>query len=120
LLLFLSVFSVKKRISVEWAISFIIGATGIALLTLGKEQSGYVTESRFMQNIGIVLGFIAGLNYASYSWAARYLIESGVHSQSSMSGMFGSAALLLLPSLWFTGESCFQVPQILSYLCIWI
>ena len=98
----------KKRVSLQWVISFIVGATGITLLTLGKEQSSYATESIFLQNVGIVLGFIAGLSYASYSWAARHLIESGVHSQSSMSGMFGCAALLLLPSLWFTGESLFS------------
>ena len=98
----------KKRVSLQWVISFIVGATGITLLTLGKEQSSYATESIFLQNVGIVLGFIAGLTYASYSWAARHLIESGVHSQSSMSGMFGCAALLLLPSLWFTGESLFS------------
>lgn len=97
----------KKRVSLQWVVSFLIGATGITLLALGKEQSGYATESIFLQNVGIVLGFIAGLTYASYSWAARHLIESGIHSQSSMSGMFGCAALLLLPSLWFTGESLF-------------
>lgn len=119
----------KKRVSLQWVVSFIIGVTGIALLTLGKEQSGYATESIFLQNVGIVLGFIAGLTYASYSWAARHLIESGVHSQSSMSGMFGCAALLLLPSLWFTGERLFSsstntlvslymaiVPMYLGYL----
>lgn len=119
----------KKRVSLQWVVSFIIGATGIALLTLGKEQSGYATESIFLQNLGIALGFIAGLTYASYSWAARHLIENGVHSQSSMSGMFGCAALLLLPSLWFTGESLFSsstntlvslymaiVPMYLGYL----
>ena len=36
------------------------------------------------------------------------LIESGVHSKSSMSGLFGCAALLLLPSLWFTGDNLFS------------
>lgn len=119
----------KKRISLQWMLSFIIGATGITLLTLGKEQTWQATESISLQNLGILLGFIAGLSYASYSWAARHLIESGVHPQSSMSGMFGCAALLLLPSLWFTGEHLFSsstntlvslymaiVPMYLGYL----
>lgn len=100
----------KKRISFQWLISFIIGVIGIALLTLGKEQASHTTQNILLQHIGIVLGFIAGLTYASYSWAARHLIESGVHSQSSMSSMFGCAALLLLPSLWFTGENLFSSP----------
>jgi DME family drug/metabolite transporter len=100
----------KKHISLQWVVSFVIGATGIALLMLGKGQSGYASESIFLQNAGIALGCVAGLTYASYSWAARHLIESGVHSQSSMSGMFGCAALVLLPSLWFTGENLFSSP----------
>jgi DME family drug/metabolite transporter len=98
----------KKHISLQWLISFIIGAIGIVFLTLGKDQSVQATESVFLQHLGIALGFVAGLTYASYSWAARHLIESGVDSQSSMSGMFGCAALLLLPSLWFTGENLFS------------
>jgi DME family drug/metabolite transporter len=119
----------KKPISLQWLVSFLIGATGIVLLVLGKEQSGYGPESLFVQNLGIALGFIAGLTYASYSWAARHLIENGVDPQSSMSGMFGCAALILLPSLWLTGENLFTsatntqvslymavVPMYLGYL----
>ncbi len=119
----------KKHISPQWVISFIIGATGIVLLMSGKEHSGEATHSTYQQNAGILLGCIAGLTYACYSWAARHFIESGVHSQSSMAGLFGCAALLLLPSLFFTGENLFSglrnvsvslymavVPMFLGYL----
>ncbi len=119
----------KKDISLQWMLSFVIGAIGIALLTLGKDQSNNNAYSINQQGLGIILGCIAGLTYAGYSWAARCLIESGVHSTSSMSGLFGCAALLLLPSLWFTGDNLFSsssnafvslymaiIPMFLGYL----
>ena len=119
----------KKHMTKQWILSFIIGAIGIVLLTLGKDQSNHAAYSAHQQVIGILLGCIAGLTYAGYSWAARRLIESGVHSQSSMSGLFGCAALLLLPSLWFTGDNLFSssvnksvslymamIPMFLGYL----
>lgn len=119
----------KKHMTKQWILSFIIGAIGIVLLTLGKDQSNHAEYSAHQQVIGILLGCIAGLTYAGYSWAARRLIESGVHSQSSMSGLFGCAALLLLPSLWFTGDNLFSssvntsvslymavIPMFLGYL----
>lgn len=119
----------KKHMTKQWILSFIIGAIGIVLLTLGKDQSNHAVYSAHQQIIGVLLGCIAGLTYAGYSWAARRLIESGVHSQSSMSGLFGCAALLLLPSLWFTGDNLFSssvntsvslymavIPMFLGYL----
>jgi drug/metabolite transporter, DME family len=119
----------KKNISLQWILSFVIGAIGIALLTLGRDQSNNNAYSINQQGLGILLGCIAGLTYAGYSWTARRLIESGVHSKSSMSGLFGCAALLLLPSLWFTGDNLFSsstnalvslymaiIPMFLGYL----
>ncbi len=119
----------KKHISLQWILSFVVGVIGIALLILGREQSNNIAYSINQQSLGILLGCIAGLTYAGYSWAARRLIESGVHSKSSMSGLFGCAALLLLPSLWFTGDNLFSsstnalvslymaiIPMFLGYL----
>jgi len=97
----------KKAITQQWLVSFLIGAIGIALLTSGKEVNSHDVNV-FQQSIGIVLGLIAGLSYASYSWVTKRLIEKGIDSQASMSGLFGIAALLLLPSLWFTGENLFS------------
>lgn len=119
----------KKNISLQWILSFVIGTIGIALLTLGRDQSINTAYSINQQGLGILLGCIAGLTYAGYSWAARRLIESGIHSKSSMSGLFGCAAILLLPSLWFTGDNLFSsstnalvslymaiIPMFLGYL----
>jgi DME family drug/metabolite transporter len=60
-----------------------------------------------MQYFGVVLGIIAGLTYATYSWAAKRMIENGISAKSSVASMFGIAAMLLLPSLFFTGDNLF-------------
>lgn len=120
----------KKVMSRQWMFSFTVGAIGIVLLSLGKDPNNTHANGAFLQNMGIVLGLVAGLSYAGYSWAAKRLIENGVHSQSSMAGMFGIAAAVLLPSLWFTGEQLMAnvtnasvalymaiVPMFIGYLC---
>lgn len=119
----------KKRISLRWIVSFIVGAIGIVLLTLGKEQSVHSDVSSMLHLLGIALGLIAALTYATYSWAARGMIEQGVNSQSAMASMFGLAATLLLPSLYITGDNLFAdakhtavviymatIPMFLGYL----
>ncbi|MGB3724761.1 MAG: EamA family transporter [Glaciecola sp.] len=98
----------NKAISIQWILSFVIGAVGIALLALGKVDNVEVAYNVQAQTLGIVLGCVAGLTYAGYSYAAKRLIEAGVHSTSSMSAMFGIAAMFLLPSLLFTGDNLFS------------
>ena len=99
----------KKLISLKWMLSFAIGIIGIVLLTLGKIQepsaNKMLADYTFIeQYAGIFLGLLAGLSYAIYSWSARNMIDKGIHAKSAMSGMFGLAAIFLLPSLAFTGN----------------
>jgi DME family drug/metabolite transporter len=81
------------------------------------------------QYAGIFLGLLAGLTYAVYSWSARNMIDKGIHAKSAMAGMFGFAAILLLPTLAFTDSHLFSsfnnasvaiymavVPMFLGYL----
>ena len=126
----LEYFLSKRPVSLKWFISFIIGALGIALLAMGKAEG--VLElplSRDDQVFGVILGLVAGLTYAGYSWAAKQHIDAGANSKSAMAGLFGCAALVLLPSLWFTGHNLFAnaihtgvslymavVPMFLGYL----
>ncbi len=120
----------KKAITIQWVISFIIGASGIVLLTLGKVNNTGLDENLNVQHWGILFGLVAGLTYALYSWSARQMIEQGISSKSSMAGMFGIAALFLLPSLIFTGKNVFSdtqhiltvlymaiIPMFVGYLC---
>ncbi len=125
----------RKNVSVQWVLSFVIGALGILLLAMGKDQAAFSVDGAAanyaMANYtGIALGLLAGISYATYSWAAKQMIEQGIHSKSAMAGMFGFAALLLLPSLLLTGDKLFAtavnagvalymalVPMFLGYLC---
>lgn len=120
----------KKVVTIQWVISFVIGAAGITLLTIGKSDHSDLNEIQSMQHWGILLGLVAGLTYALYSWCGRQMIEQGMSSQSSMAGMFGIAALFLLPSLLFTGKNLFAdtqhimitlymaiIPMFIGYLC---
>ncbi len=109
----------KKKISLQWTLSFVMGVIGIILLMLGKETPD--NFNRDLQYWGIGLGLIAALTYACYSWAARQMIEKGVSSQSSMASMFGLAAVVLLPSLMFTGQNIFSEPKhigIMLYMAV--
>ena len=47
----------KKTVSLQWMISFLIGAIGIVFLAVGRDQHTSITNSLFLQNIGILLGF---------------------------------------------------------------
>lgn len=99
----------KRAVSLKWFISFVFGAMGIGLLAVGKSQDTLaLVTSQNQQVLGVILGLVAGLTYAGYSWAAKQHINAGANSKSAMAGLFGCAAVVLLPSLWFTGQNLFS------------
>lgn len=97
----------KKAISLQWCVSFLLGASGIAMLAVGKTSTEAVQNNLAGQQLGVLLGLLAGLTYAGYSWAAKQLIDKQVKSTSAMACLFGCAATVLLPSLFFTGSNLF-------------
>ena len=97
----------NKRVASRWVVSFIFGVVGVILLTLGKTQYLDISAQANNRILGVLLGLVAGLTYATYSWTARQMIENGVNSKSAMASMFGLSAILLLPSLLLTGENLF-------------
>ncbi len=120
-------FSGKSVITWRWFISFVLGAFGVVLLTLAKDDHVHSGEHVIM---GLGLSLLAGLTYALYSWSARQLIERGVSAKSAMASLFGLACVLLLPSLLVTANHMFAdarhitvllymagVPMFLGYLC---
>ncbi|MEZ9515583.1 DMT family transporter [Vibrio splendidus] len=120
--------SKKDNINKRWLTSFAIGVVGIGLLVFSESSS--VNESGDdLKLLGIGLGLVAGLCYAIYSWATKALIDKGIKSQAAMGSIFGLGAMLLLPTLWFTGENLFSsqinvlvisyltlIPQCLGYI----
>ena len=121
----------KKALSLKWFISFIFGVIGVLLLSVGETHSHGPTQSisTNQKTIGIILGLIAALTYSLYSWAAKKMIDRGVDSKASMGLIFGFGALILLPTLFFTGSNLFDesvnlyvvaymmlIPMFLGYL----
>ncbi|MEZ8578755.1 DMT family transporter [Vibrio splendidus] len=120
--------SKKNNINKRWLTSFAIGVVGIGLLVF-SESSSTNESSDDLKLLGIALGLLAGLCYAIYSWATKALIDKGIKSQAAMGSIFGLGAMLLLPTLWFTGENLFSsqinvlvisyltlIPQCLGYI----
>ncbi|MEZ9397449.1 DMT family transporter [Vibrio splendidus] len=120
--------SKKNNINKRWLTSFAIGVVGIGLLVFS--ESSWANESGDdLKLLGIALGLVAGLCYAIYSWATKALIDKDIESQAAMGSIFGLGAMLLLPTLWFTGENLFSsqinvlvisyltlIPQCLGYI----
>ncbi|MDH5938052.1 EamA family transporter [Vibrio splendidus] len=112
--------SKKNNINKRWLTSFAIGVVGIGLLVFSESSS--VSESdNDLKLLGIALGLLAGLCYAIYSWATKALIDKDIESQAAMGSIFGLGAMLLLPTLWFTGENLFSSQTnvlVISYLTL--
>ncbi|MDH5975380.1 EamA family transporter [Vibrio splendidus] len=120
--------SKKNNINKRWLTSFAIGVVGIGLLVF-SESSATNESGDDLKLLGIALGLLAGLCYAIYSWATKALIDKDIESQAAMGSIFGLGAMLLLPTLWFTGENLFSsqinvlvisyltlIPQCLGYI----
>ncbi len=102
----------KKALSGKWFISFVFGVVGVLLLSLGESHAQGATQivTTDQKTFGIILGLIAALTYSLYSWAAKKMIDRGVDSKASMGLIFGFGALILLPTLFFTGSNLFDEP----------
>lgn len=99
-----------KKLSIKWFICFVLGISGVILLSLGDSHSS-ISSGQIKndgQILGIFLGALAGLTYALYSWIAKKLIDRGIDSKASMGLIFGIGSLFLLPTLFFTGGNLFD------------
>lgn len=97
----------KKPLSMRWFVSFVLGVSGVLLLSLG-ESHGTVSANAQDENLrllGIALGALAGLTYSLYSWLGKKLMNKGLDGQASMGMIFGVAAVFLLPTLYFSGDN---------------
>lgn len=97
----------KKPLSMRWFVSFVLGVSGVLLLSLG-ESHGTVSANAQDENLrllGIALGALAGLTYSLYSWLGKKLMNKGLDGQAAMGMIFGVAAVFLLPTLYFSGDN---------------
>ncbi|MDB1125021.1 DMT family transporter [Vibrio algarum] len=99
-------FSNNNKVTKQWLLSFVVGVIGIILLvTSGSSLINNIDQD--MRFFGILLGFVSGMTYATYSWGVKAMIDRGVQSQAAMGCTFGFGAILLLPTLFITGENLF-------------
>jgi DME family drug/metabolite transporter len=95
----------KHKLGPRWAAGAVFGLAGAVLLCLSQSASPEPAGggSAGSSAAGIILGLVAGLTYAVYSWAAHRLMAAGVPSSAAMGSIFGLGGLLLMPVLLATG-----------------
>ncbi len=117
----------RQRLSLRWLAGAVLGVVGMALLAAAESHGATGGEA---VGSGMLLGLLAGLTYALYSWTARRLMLNGVAAKAAMGATFGGGALFLLPVLLFTGAPLLAsgtnlavglymalVPMFTGYLC---
>ena len=121
----------KKQLSIRWKIGATVGIAGVVLLCLAKPGSHPDIQAVAYNKVaGVLMGFVAALTYALYSYVAHKLMQRGVASRAAMGILFGLGGALLIPVLLFTGGSFLHswsnlavgvymasIPMFLGYIC---
>ncbi|HLQ86082.1 MAG TPA: EamA family transporter [Salinisphaeraceae bacterium] len=118
------------RLTLRWFAGAGLGLSGMVLLSLADNHGAAATQDTGLILAGIVLGVVAGLGYAFYSWSARRLMQAGIPSATAMGATFGLGGVLLMPILLATGAPLLAswnnlgvglymalVPMFIGYLC---
>ncbi len=111
----------QQKLSKRWMISVSLGILGIVLLSFSENTPAAIQNSTQNLALGIFLGLIAGLTYSLYSWAAKQFIQQGVSAKAAMGTIFGLAALILIPSLFWTADNLFDETRniyVVTYMAI--
>ena len=82
----------------KWILSTAGGIVGITLIVLTGSSSKVNT-------FGIVLALLAGLGYAIFALASKYIMSSGIRAELAMARVFLIGAFLMSPVLLFTDNS---------------
>lgn len=121
-------FSRDFQLNKQWAMGALLGIIGMVMLAFSDNASTTIQYTHV--NLGILLGLVAGLTYALYSWSARQLMLKGVNTKVAMGATFGCGGLLLIPVMLITGSAFVTswnnmavgfymalIPMFLGYLC---
>ncbi|MFV5647070.1 EamA family transporter, partial [Acinetobacter baumannii] len=101
----------KRKLSLKWLISFILGFLGVVLLSYAGEHSHQHQGGQSERLLGVFFGLLSSLSYATYSWIMKNLIHKGIDSRAAMGVIFGISAVLLLPTLLITATHLFNYPN---------
>lgn len=108
----------RHRLTARWTVATAIAVLGVALLSLGGHARDTPGNDTL---IGVVLGLLAGMAYALYTYASTRALRTGHTGRAVMGGMFGIGAVLLLPVLLVTGSTLLGSAQnvgIAAYLAV--
>ena len=107
----------RRGLSLLWAACTAVAIGGVALLAVGGH--GAAGGGSVIQ--GVLLGFVAGLAYALYTYCSSRAIGTGRRPRAVMGGMFGLGAVPLIPLLALLGAPLLQSAQtvgISAYLAL--
>jgi drug/metabolite transporter, DME family len=85
-----------ERLERRWFAATALACAGVCLLTLGGGSGGEVSAT------GIALALAAGAGYAGYAVIAKHLLDRGGTPEGVMAAVFGTGALILLPTFAMT------------------
>ncbi len=113
----------RRRPSAVWVACTTAALAGILLLSWGSDRlTGALSRSSSQDTVaGIVLGLLAGLAYALYTYSSSRAIRAGATSSAVMGAMFGIGAVALAPILALLGGPLLQSAQtvgIAAYLAL--
>jgi DME family drug/metabolite transporter len=109
----------RRRLDRRWLISTAIALVGIALVSGGRHPEASDGGGRVV--VGVLLGLLAGLAYALYSYASARAIAAGHRGGAVMGAMFGVGAVPLLGVLVVLGAPLLRSPESIAigaYLAI--
>jgi drug/metabolite transporter, DME family len=95
----------RHRLSPLWAACTSAALAGVVLLALGGHGASASADA---VGPGVLLGLLAGLAYALYTYASSRAIRVGHPARGVMGGMFGIGAVGLLPVLLVFGAPLLQ------------
>jgi drug/metabolite transporter, DME family len=82
-----------ERLEGRWFAATGLACVGVCLLTLGGGSGGEVSAP------GVGLALAAGAGYAGYAVIGKHLLDRGGTPEGVMAAVFGTGALILLPTL---------------------
>lgn len=108
-----------KRLTRQWMAAAVLGVGGSVLLCLPNGAQTATTSLTMV--LSAMLGLVAGIAYAVYSWAIQRLMQRGITRAASMGAVFGCGGLALIPVLLLTGAPIIASAQsvaVAAYLAL--